>query len=110
MVENGLYDQSQRSDRIALLAIYMPLLRHEIFGFVRLWNIHTIRKQNNRPNSVTRQPWKLFHYPNSAEQCGITPNCTFLQTLQDDIKDWGMLIQILHFRTSGRILIFSRYR
>ena len=69
----------------------MPLLRQEIHSFVRLWNIHTIRAQRNRPNAVTGQPWKLYHIPsNDTPQCGNTPDPTLLQSLQDDVKDWGL--------------------
>ena len=38
--EDKLYDSHMLSDCIAFLAIYTPIIRREIFGFVRLWNVH----------------------------------------------------------------------
>lgn len=40
--ENGMFDSRSQADRIAFLAIYMPILREEVHKFARLWNIHTI--------------------------------------------------------------------
>lgn len=46
-----------------MLAIYIPILRREIFSFVRTWNAHSIRKQKNRPNAVVGRPVRLYYYP-----------------------------------------------
>ncbi|KAI9882169.1 MAG: hypothetical protein M1823_006084, partial [Watsoniomyces obsoletus] len=89
LAKDGLYDHSHIADRIALKAVLMPTLRREIFNFVRLWNVHKIRKQPNRPNVVVGQPWKLYNYPPaSVTQCGIPVNMEYLATLQQDVRDW----------------------
>ena len=71
----------------------MPLLRQALHGFVRMWNVHTIQAQRHRPNAVTGQLWKLYHLPSDALQCGITPESEFLQALQEDVVEWGMLYE-----------------
>lgn len=78
------------SDRIALLAVYMPILREEIHIFVRIWNAHKIRRQRNRPNCVTGQPVMLYHWPGEGvREYGLPPDPRKLQELNDATADWG---------------------
>ena len=81
--EDKLYDSHMLSDCIAFLAIYTPIIRREIFGFVRLWNVHRIRKQRQRPNSLSGQPVRLY-----IEDHRLQPNAELLQILQDDVAEW----------------------
>jgi hypothetical protein len=77
-------------DRIAVLAIYIPILREEVHKFARIWNMHTIRKQNNRPHSVSGKPYMLYNYPKEpATNYGIRPDEDFLHNLKAEIADWG---------------------
>jgi hypothetical protein len=60
------YESDWRSDRIAFLAIYMPILRKALDGFVHTWQHHQIRKQPKRPYLVSGKgaiPYLLYHYP-----------------------------------------------
>ena len=59
----GRFVKDERSDRIALLAVYVPILRAVALDFVHLWNTHRIRKQPNRPHTVPGLPHVLYHYP-----------------------------------------------
>ncbi|KAJ5612056.1 hypothetical protein N7510_005250 [Penicillium lagena] len=60
--DSGFFTSST-ADQIALLAVYMPLVRSSIKEFVETWNTHRIRRQKNRPDSVPGKPWMLFHHP-----------------------------------------------
>ncbi|KAE8378344.1 hypothetical protein BDV26DRAFT_304335 [Aspergillus bertholletiae] len=62
------YDQHRKSDTIAILAIYIPIIRQRIHAFVRLWNIHTIRRQSKRPHSVSGRPAQLYFFPSGDIQ------------------------------------------
>ncbi|KAN0076641.1 hypothetical protein V8E54_006783 [Elaphomyces granulatus] len=58
-----LFAKDNLWDRIAVLAIYIPILREEIHRYARTWNIHQIRKQNDCSDCVTGKPFMLYHYP-----------------------------------------------
>jgi hypothetical protein len=38
----------------------MPLIRQDLSGFVKMWNIHRIRKQSNAAHVVSGQPFSLY--------------------------------------------------
>ncbi|KAE8374203.1 hypothetical protein BDV26DRAFT_284469 [Aspergillus bertholletiae] len=61
--DEGLFSKSCTADQITLLSIYMPIICTEIYSYIELWNVHQIRKQQNRPNSVTGKPYMLYYYP-----------------------------------------------
>lgn len=85
-----MYQNDNLGDYITFLAIYMPILRHEIYKFVDVWNHHKIRKQSHRPNSVSGRPWLLYtHPPPPAEQYGFVPNTDLLAELQMTAADWS---------------------
>jgi hypothetical protein len=63
LAKQGLFVKSNLHDRIALLAVYMPVLRNEVANFVTTWNSHRIRRQRGRPNCVSGVPYQLYHYP-----------------------------------------------
>ncbi|KAL4962587.1 uncharacterized protein BDV14DRAFT_178267 [Aspergillus stella-maris] len=87
--EEGKFSMDQLGDRIALYAIYMPLIRTQITSFVRTWNQHRIRKQSNRPYSVPGKPWMNYHFPpTGVENEGIQFNMDLFKQLQQDVKDW----------------------
>lgn len=70
----------------------MPLIRDEIRNFIRLWNIHTIRKQKNRPYGVFGMPFFLYHCPEDkgAQDYGHLPDETLLNELLAGLDDWGI--------------------
>ena len=99
--EDKLYNSHMLSDCIAFLAIYTPIIRREIFGFVRLWNVHRIRKQRQRLNSLSGQPVRLYNYPaEGTEDHRLQPNAELLQILQDDMAELRkhVMTSIFHVR------------
>ena len=76
LVQTGEWNATKVENKIALLAIYMPILRRLIEGFVHTHNVHMIRKQPNRPYSVHGQPRLNYYYPeynNASAQDLKTP-------------------------------------
>ncbi len=79
-----------KADRIALLALFMLAIQEFIFSFVRTWNRHCIRKQQNRPNSIAGQPIRLYHYPGiGIQNYAILVQTDLVTTMSDDIATWG---------------------
>ncbi|KAG0126345.1 hypothetical protein HOY82DRAFT_472556, partial [Tuber indicum] len=74
------------ADQVALLYIYIPLIRSEIYGFADLWNTHTIRYQRSRPNLPTGKPIILYHHPTPpAQSYSLSPSVDTLTILQQDV-------------------------
>jgi hypothetical protein len=71
----------------------MPLIRAEILTFIRLWNVHTIRKLASRPNGVFGKPFFLYHFPEdrNAQDYGYISDETLLDGLISEFEDWGMI-------------------
>jgi hypothetical protein len=92
-VDDNLYQKDFLRDRITLLAIYMPIIRCEIQTFARLWNVHRIRRQPNRPNHVNGQPIMLYNFPErtSSQEYGLKIDESFLAEVQEKVSDFGML-------------------
>lgn len=94
LASNGLFTGTI-ADQIALLYVYMPLVRREVYEFVKLWNIHTIRKQKQRPYLPTGKPVVIYFTPPEE-----TPTFTYnvldtrpdvaalLSRLQSDVEYW----------------------
>jgi hypothetical protein len=80
------------------LAIYIPILREEIHRYARTWNVHQIRKQNDRPDCVTGKPFMLYNYPKEGvTNYGIKPNNGLLHDLQSEVADFGMVISTFNY-------------
>jgi hypothetical protein len=80
------------SDQIALLAVFMPIIRAEIFSFVRIWNIHFIRKQKNRPHVIHGKPYMNYNHPaEGVYNYGLPINSDLLKELQKDVEEFGMI-------------------
>jgi hypothetical protein len=88
--KEGLFSINVLADQIALLAIYLPILRTDMHSFMQTWNIHRIRKQPNRPNAVPGKPYVLYHHPPELIlNYGLSVDVELLNTLQNDVRDWG---------------------
>jgi hypothetical protein len=76
----------------------MPVLQWHIPSFVRTWNSHAIRKQNNRPHVVHGKPFMNYYYPGTGVQnAGSEVNNDTLGMLWNDVKDWGKYLFALRF-------------
>ena len=89
--ESHQYDNRNLADVIAMLAIYMPIVREAAMGYKDLWNIHKIRKQPNRPNAVSGQPQLLYDDPPTGEygSYGVPIDPEFAKTIEDSMEEWG---------------------
>lgn len=85
----GYFIADRKADRIAFLAIYVPIIRHALSEFVHVWNNHKIRKQPKRPYLVSGIPYLLYNYPErtDGEQCGfvIPQDSPMLRDLQESL-------------------------
>jgi hypothetical protein len=57
------YDKDLLADRVAMLAIYMPIIAEAVDDFVGTWNTHRIRRQPQRNHHVAGIPHVLYHNP-----------------------------------------------
>jgi hypothetical protein len=81
------------SDQIALLFIYLPLVRQEVYNYVELCNTHLIRFQRNRPELPHGKPVVLYFTPlPGVRNYGLHPPIEKLRELQGTVEEWGMII------------------
>ncbi|CAF3536771.1 unnamed protein product [Fusarium graminearum] len=89
----GHFSTDCLSDRIAILYLYMPIIRYKLIEFVSIWNAHYIRKQANRPHVNPGQPWNLYFQPEAtdaksyAEAIPMDRLRTLLNIFKDDSID-----------------------
>ena len=77
-------------DILCIQAIYIPLLRQEIFDFVDSWNNHYIRKQGNRLDHPTGRPYMMYFHPGTnIESFGASVDTRYLHILQQDVEEYG---------------------
>ena len=92
--QEGYFDGSD-ADIIAILAVFIPILRFEVLNWVHLWNIHTIRKQKSRPGIIDGKPFMNYFHPTSsnpsAKDCAQHINPEVFHQLKQDVADYGML-------------------
>ena len=91
LTNSGQFEKGHLGDRIAMLAIYMPIVREAAIAYKDLWNCHKIRKQPNRPNAVIGQPMVLYHYLDpEVKLYGQPINQDFVSELQASLQAWGI--------------------
>lgn len=87
----GLFSKDRLSDQIAILALYLPIIRQDIIEFVENWNNHRIRLQRNRPNAISGKPYVLFNCPPEGTQdYGLSFDQTLLNTIKQPYQGWDM--------------------
>jgi hypothetical protein len=68
----------------------MPILRRQIHGFVRTWNVHKIRRQKGREYLPTGQPLQLFHRPQQGiDDYRTRVDLNTLQNLKRPLLSYG---------------------
>jgi hypothetical protein len=73
-----------------MLAVYMPLIRSGVTEYVQNWNHHSIRKQNDRPEGVYGQPYKMFEWSKEPIiDYGMVPDKDLLSELSNAHSYWG---------------------
>ncbi|KAL4766702.1 hypothetical protein BDW60DRAFT_221101 [Aspergillus nidulans var. acristatus] len=89
--EEDKFYMDQLSDRIALYAIYIPLLRVQIPSFVRTWNHNSIQNPANRPHLVPGKPYMNYNFPaTGVENQGVKFDMELFKRLQEDVQDWDI--------------------
>lgn len=83
LASTGLWS-GNTADTIALLFVYMPIIRQEIYGYADLWNAHAIRRQAGRPAVVPGKPVVLYFHPPAptADYGSVVPENRLQQLLQ----------------------------
>jgi hypothetical protein len=94
MIIDEIYNSDRIEDRIAMRAIYIPLIRAELALYGQNWNAHRIRKQAERIHSIKGIPRILYQCP---EQTGavneaISVNPEYVQSLIDQygLEQWDV--------------------
>ena len=77
------------SDRIAFLAVYMPIIRQATSAYAQLWNSHKIRAQKDRPSAVVGKPMVLYNWKDDVERYGEQPSQEIVDGLTADFASWG---------------------
>jgi hypothetical protein len=91
MQQDGLFDKASLADQIAILALYLPVIRNDLFNFVRLWNSHNIRAQRRRPGVVSGKPYMLYHHPaEGVQDYGLTFNEEKYGTIREQVRNWDL--------------------
>jgi len=79
-------------DQIALLFVYMPLIRDEMHDFVELWHAHSIRSQSKRPSVMPGKLVVLYFTPpdGTLDYGQLAPEST-VSELRSEVLAWGQL-------------------
>ena len=110
LVATGEFDKTHAANRIALLAVYMPVMRQQIRQFVQIWNVHTIRRQPNRPHVVHGKPAHLYYAPpEGVVDHGVDPSLDLVNELAQDYDDWGKNNQKHVYRHEANLLQILRH-
>lgn len=78
-------------DQIALLYVFLPIVRMQVYHYADLWNAHPIRTQPRRPYLPTGKPIVLYHCPPpGVETYGSPVDTNYLEYLRQEVSGWGM--------------------
>jgi hypothetical protein len=93
-----LYNCNNPVDRITFLALYMPIVREEVYKYVELWNVYNIRKQPKRPNAVTGKPKFNYTYPKTGTiHYGRPIDPEISESISREYVEWGLYYTALSF-------------
>jgi hypothetical protein len=99
--KDHLYSSKRQSDCIAIVAIYIPIIRDEVVAYVEIWNNHSIRAQKNRPHHVSGKPKVnyLFSKMKKVADCGRPIDPELVDALRADTAEWG--------KNASKILMYA---
>jgi len=104
LLADGYFKDSHQYDRIAMLAIFMPIIQDKVYAYVEIWNSHTIRRQKERPHHVPSKPKVnyFFSMKNGNPNYGRLIDPELAARLQADTAEWGKCaMHIQYVRTSN---------
>jgi hypothetical protein len=73
---NNYYDPDNDVDRLALIFVYLPIIRRNLSQFSRVWNNHKIRTENHRT------PIQLYAHQN--------PQSLWMPTNEMELEQYGI--------------------
>ena len=92
-------------DKLCIQAIYMPLIRADVFDFVDSWNNHYIHRQRNRPNHPTGWPWIMYFQPKgNVSDLGVPVNRSYLDRLQNDIAAYSKSNKFQYYEPYDKLI------
>ena len=81
----------------------MDIVRAQCFNYVKDWDYHTIRKQKNRPNSVTGKPFVLYYAPSDGTKSyGHMVDQELVNSLLSTFTNHGMSLLIQYVYCTKR--------
>lgn len=86
-------------DKIAVLFIYIPIIRAEIASFVVYWDNHKIRKHRQKENHVPGAPDRLYYEAPQEQQYAQFFDAELVGELQSKFSLFGNML-ILRITTS----------
>ena len=79
-----------------MLVVYLPIIREQVTEFVRVWNIHIIRKQPNYLHVVCGQLFQNYFFPKEGVKCySILVNTNKLRELRKGYEEWDINAYLL---------------
>jgi len=85
----GFYESDVLADRIAFLFVFVPILRHELYSYVKTHNGHRIRPQLARDYHVPGKPDELYDDTTIYQRWGFTPDEELLSQLEEAVSYVG---------------------
>lgn len=68
----------------------MPIVRREVMDYVKLWNLHYIRRQAKRPNAIIGKPQVNYTMPKDGTQhFGRLGDRTIIEEIEKEFSGWG---------------------
>lgn len=94
LTEAGDYSIASQWDRIAMLYVYMPILRTVIMEFTSFWNReHSIRTQKERSHVVSGIPYLNYAFPTLHDEevvdLGVPVPPEMLEELHQELEGLG---------------------
>lgn len=94
LAASGQFNHGRLADRLALLEVYMPILRKAVLEFVYTWNTHKIR-YHNVTGHISGVPLLLYTYPQThGRESSAVPVDLGAEQLQEwltTLDDFGEL-------------------
>ncbi|KAJ5745071.1 hypothetical protein N7520_004675 [Penicillium odoratum] len=86
--ESHLFSAANITDQVALLAIYMPLIRRHVSEYIKDHNSFPIRPQKNRLGCVTGIPLVNYDFPPPGKQYKCEVSEETYQILYENVAPW----------------------
>ena len=95
LANSGLYDQHVDADKIALLFVFMPIIRTELQQFVEDCNEYPIRPQPKRSHHVAGTPNELYSRSahSACSQYGFKPDSNEIYCIEACVGFYGETMQ-----------------